>query len=267
VFEGVPGGPIRCGEGAAPPGALEGGRVIDPVAVGRALKQIVARCEITTTRALVAASDSIASFRLLTFPKGTNDADINESVTTELNLASDRMAMRHLDVSGDRDERTVFAVVWDRGYVQAIAAAVKHAGLEPAVVDLKSLCVARAIPVSSYILLDLSVDPCEAVLVDRHIPLIHHTFRVESGGDLALSIAHGLKPVLDFGKRSGAQGLGPESPILLRLDQVLPSPLSGRLDHLTGHPVEPLPQPPRIDPSVRFSTFLACIGLVMRRRA
>ncbi len=153
---------MRCGEGMAPPGALEGGRVLDPGALSQALRLLLARSDISATRALIAANDAIASFRVLTFPKGTPDPEIDASVRSQLYLGSERMAMRHLELQAGRDERTIFAMVWDRSQVDAIASAARQAGLEPVAVDLKSLCVARAIPVSSCILLDMSADPCEA---------------------------------------------------------------------------------------------------------
>lgn len=258
---------MRCGEAAAPPDSLEGGRVLDPTALGEALRHLISRTEITTTRALIAASDALASFRVISFPKRATDAEIDIAVRAQLNLNSDRMSLRHLEVLAGRNERTVFATVWDRGQVQAIAAAARQAGLEPAVVDLKSLCVARALIDDSCIFLDMSVDPCEAVLVDERVPRIWHTFRVESGGDLALMVATGLKPVLGFLRRSSGTGFGPDSPILVRSDHALPTLLSSRLDHLTGHPVNPLPQPPRVDPNVRYGPFLTCLGLIMRRSA
>jgi hypothetical protein len=267
VLEGTPGGPMRCGESAAPEGALDGGRVKDAAALGQAIRQLLARSEITSTRALIAASDGIASFRLLTFPRGTSDSEIDAAVKAQLNLSSTRMATRHLEVPGGEGDRRIFAVAWDRDQVQAVASAARQAGLEPAAVDLKSLCIARAIPVASCILLDMTADPCEAILIEDRVPRTAHSFRLESGGDLALALANGLKPALAFQRRSGAMGFGSESPVLVRSDQVLPSLLTGRLEHLIGHPVDPLPRPPRIDPDVRFVPYLTCIGLVMRRRA
>lgn len=245
---------------------MEGGRVLDSAALGKALRQLLARSEIGTTRALIAANDVIASCRVLTFPKGTPDIEIDVSVRNQLSLGSDGMAMRHIEVLTGGDERTIFATVWDRNQVNAIAAAARQAGLEPVAVDLKSLCVARAIPVSSCILLDMSNDPCEAILIDDRIPLAAHSFTVESGADLALALSNGLKPVLAFHRRSGASGFGPDSPILVRSDQVLPTLLTGRLEQLCGHPVDPLPRPPRVDADVRYGPYLTCIGLVMRRQ-
>jgi hypothetical protein len=258
---------MRSGEAAVPPGSMEDGRVLDPTALGQALRSLIARTEVTATRALIAVSDALASFRVLTFPKNTTPAEIDAAVVSQLNLGSDRMSHQHLEVLAGRDERTIFAAVWDRGHVQAIAAAVRQAGVEPAVVDLKSLCVARALAEDSCIVLDMSVDPCEVVLIHARVPRIAHAFRVESGGDLALSMANGLRPVLGFQRRSGGTGLGADSPILVRSDHPLPSLLTGRLEQLTGHKVSPVAQPPRVDPDIRYGPFLTCLGLVMRRNA
>jgi len=267
VLEGFPGGPMRSGEAAAPAGSLEDGRVRDPIALGQALRSLIARTEVTATRALVAVSDSLASFRVLTFPKGVTPAEIEAAVVRQLNLGSDRMSHQHLEVLPGRDERTVFATVWDRGHIQAIASAIRQAGVEPAVVDLKSLCVARALIQDSCIFLDMSVDPCEAVLIDERVPRIAHAFKVESGGDLALAVANGLRPVLGFQRRSGATGFGPTSPVVVRSDHPLPSILTARIEQLTGHQVNPLAEPQRIDPDIRYGPFLTCLGLVVRRSA
>jgi hypothetical protein len=260
---------MRCGEMAAPPGAVEGGRVLNEAALGQALRQLIARSEITTSRALIAASDAIASFRVFTFAATATPPEIDAEVKRQLNLGSDRMALRHLEVLSGRGERTVFAAVWDRRQVEAIASAARLGGLEPAVVDLKSLCLARAISVDSCLLLDLSADPCEVVLIDERVPRVWHHFKLESGGDIALAIGNALKPVLGTHARSAgaASGFGPQSPILVRSDQALPSLLTSRLEQLTGRPVEGLPQPLRIDADVRYGPYLTCLGLVMRRGA
>jgi hypothetical protein len=258
---------MRCGEAAAPEGAIEGGRVLNATVLGQALKQLLARSEITTTRALIAASDAIASFRVVVFAKDASDSEVDAAVRSQLPVGSARMALRQVEVRTGLDERTVYATAWDRSLVQAIAETARHAGLDPVVVDLKSLCVARAIEAKSCILLDVSSESNEVVLIDEHVPRVWHTFKVEAEGELAESLASGLKPVLSFYKRrAGNTGFGPDSPILVRSEQALPTLMSGRLERLTGHPVLPLPSPARIPPEVRYSPYLTCIGLVMRRR-
>jgi hypothetical protein len=258
---------MRCGEAAAPERSIEGGRILDPAAAGQALRQLLARSDISANRALIAASDDVASFRVLTFPLGVTDTEIDTVVRSQVPLHSDRLARRYVEVLPGRPERTIFATVWDRSQVRAITETARHAGLEPAVVDLKSLCVARAIPMPSCVFLDLSSDPFEVVLIDDHLPRVRHAFKIGENGDLPAELARGVKPVLGYYRSSASTVFGPESPILVRSDQALPSLMASRLDALTGHPVVPMPQPARIDPEVRFGPFLTCIGLAMRRRA
>lgn len=258
---------MRCGESAAPPGSLERGRVLNDAALGQALRQLIARTEITTSRAWIAASDAIASFRVFTFPPSASQQEMDAAVRSQLNLGSDRMVLRHLEVLPGRGERTVFAIVWDRREVEAISSVARLAGLEPAVVDLNSLCLARALAIDSCLLLDLSAEWCEVILIDERVPRVWHPFKLESGGDIALAIANALKPVLGLHQRSAgaASGFGPESPILVRSDQGLRSLVTSRLEKLTGRPVEGLPQPLRIDADVRYGPYLTCLGLIMRR--
>ena len=257
---------MRCGEAGAPPGSMQGSRVLDPAAVGQALRQLVARSEITTSRALIAAGDAVASYRVMSFPLSATEADIDAAVRIQLDLGSNKMAHRHFEVpAAASNERAVFAAVWDRPQVTAIAEAIRLAGLEPAVVDLKSLCVARALTRDSCLLVDLTSAPAEVLLIDQHVPRVWHAFNAAMNGDLPRSLLEALQPVLGFSRRSGGAGFGPGSPILVRADPPVASGVATRLEELTGRSVLPVEPPPRVDPAVRFVPYLTCLGLMLRR--
>lgn len=225
---------------------------------------LLARTGITINRALLAASDAIASFRVIGFGQGMSDSDIDAVIKGQLPAPSDRMAHRRKDVLTARKGRTVYAVVWDRGQVQKMAQAARLAGVEPAAVELKSLCLARAVNTSACLLLDLSSQSAEALLIQEGVPRVWHEFDIASDGDLAGELMAGLRPLLAFNKQSGG-GLPADAPIYVRSEQTLASKVASQLANAAGHPVEPVPPPPRIEPDVRFNTYLTCIGLVMRR--
>src|SRR5436309_15036943 len=92
VVEGLPGGPMRCGEAGAPPGSMQGSRVLDPAALGQALRELVARSEIMTSRAVVASGDWVASFREMSFPRSATDADVEAAASSQLRLGTRQMA-------------------------------------------------------------------------------------------------------------------------------------------------------------------------------
>src|ERR1700730_12711787 len=80
VLEGMPGGPMQAVEAPMPPGSIEGGRVVDGAAIGTVLGEMLASLRITETRAMLALSDTIASFRVMTFPKATSDPEVEASI-------------------------------------------------------------------------------------------------------------------------------------------------------------------------------------------
>ena len=111
---------MRCGSAAVPEGASVDGKVADPSAVARALKPLLARTEVTQTRALVAASDSIATFRILHLAPTSTSKDVDASIAKELPFDPQRMATRWHDLAtGQEQQRLVYAAAWDRGGGQA----------------------------------------------------------------------------------------------------------------------------------------------------
>jgi len=148
-----------------------------------------------------------------------------------------------------------------------VTEAARLAGLEATVVELKSICLARAVAEPACILVDMSSDPMEAVLIDGHVPQVWHSFRADAsfGDDLAAALAAPLRSVLKFYKRRPSTGFGSHCPILISGEQMLSSDVVAELAELIDHPVRPLPMPARVAPEIRHTTYLTCLGLLMRR--
>lgn len=258
---------MRCGSAGLAPGAMEGGKIKDPNAVGLALKQLIARTEITETRALVAVSDAVATFRVLDLPPAATEKEVGAAIARDLPLDPERMATTWLDLVTTEDRRQVYAAVWDRAMVKDVTDCIKLAGLDTTVVDLKSACVARAVAEPSCVVLDLSADPVEIILIDGQVPQVWHSFelKVSLGEDVAPALAPPLRSVLRFYRRRQDRTFGPSSPVFISAEQVLPVQVINRLADLIEQPVMALPAPARVAPHVRHSTYLTCLGLIMRR--
>jgi len=268
VVEGTVGGEMRCGSSSVPDGASVGGKVSDPAGVARALKPLLARIEVTQTRAFVAASDAVATFRILRLASTSTPRDVDAAIARELPFDPQRMATRWLDVVDPQaQQRVVYAAAWDQALVKNITEAIKLAGLEPTVVELKSASVARAVPAPACVVVDLSSSPAEIVLIDKHLPRVWHTFTVEEpiGDDAVSALAAPLRTTLRFYRRQSNGDFGPSAPVFVSSEQTLPPQLLSELSGLIGQPVLLLPAPARVPHNVRHSTYLACLGLLMRR--
>jgi hypothetical protein len=267
VLSGVMGGPMRSGSAGMHPGAVVGGRILDPAAAGTVLKQLLARNEITATRALVAASDALATFRVLRVPTAATDNEIDSAVSRELPLDPTKMATRWTDLNRRSGAREVYAASWDRAQVKNVTEAARLAGLDATVVELKSVCLARTVSEPGCVIVDISSDPMEAVVIDSHAPQVWHSFRADAslGEDLATALAAPLGFVIKFYKRRRDTDFGSHIPILISGEQMLPTDVVGRLAELLDHPVRALPMPARVAPDIRHTTYLTCLGLLMRR--
>ena len=267
VLNGVMGGPMRSGSAGTPPGAVVDGRVLDPAAVGTVLKQLLARNEILETRAFVAVSDVVASFRVLKLALATPDSEIDSAVARELSLAPTRLATRWVEVRRTLEIREVYAIAWDRALVKTVAEAARFAGLDPVVVELKSACVARVVAEPSYVLLDTSSDPMEIFLIAGGVPQVWHCFNANGfqGDDIVPALGAPLRNVLRFYKRRRDTEFAAASPVFIAGEQMLPAHVVARLSEMIEHPVLGLPIPVRIPPELRYTTYLACLGLIMRR--
>jgi hypothetical protein len=261
------GGAMRCGTGGTPDGSIENGRIVDPEGVAGALRQLIARIEIQENHALVAVSDALATFRVLKFAPATPEQGIDSAIAKEFPLDPDRMATRWAEVHSNGHQRVVYAAAWNRAEVRKVTDTVKLAGLEATVVDLKSACLARAVGELSCVVVDLTSEPAEIILIDGRLPQVWHSFRIEvgPGDDLAPILTPPLRSVLRFYQRKKDSEFGPRSPILISGEQVVPSNVLSNLSAALEHPVQALLVPSRVPQEVRHATYLACLGLIMRR--
>jgi hypothetical protein len=269
VVDGALGGPMRCGSGGTPAGSLVDGKVLDVSAVGSALRQLLARTEIEDTRALIAASDAVATFRVLKLPPAASDQTVDAAVARELPFDPERMSTRWVEVASGPNQRLVYAVSWDRSLIKNITDAARVAGLDPVAVDLKSACVARAVAAPACVVLDIASSPAEIVLIDGHVPQVWHSFQLNGavGDDIGPSLSAPLRTVLRFYERRRDTEFEPAAPIFIAGEQMLSSRATAALNHQLEHPVAALPIPARVPPDLRHTTYLTCLGLLMRRAA
>jgi hypothetical protein len=263
------GGAMQAAAGALPDGAWSHGKVVDAAAVGKAIRELLARNAMTSTRALVAVSDELATFRALAVDVGLSEEQVAAAVTKELALDPERIATRWVDVPRSDGSRLVYAAAWDRAALKDITEALKLAGLNAAAVELKSAALARTVQESSCVIIDLVADPSEIVLVDDCVPRLWHGFKLAGVGpqDLARALGAPLLSVIRFHQRNRAGHFGPAAPVLVSTEQMMPPDVITDLTTLVGQPVRMLPLPARVPAHVRHATYLACLGLIMRRAA
>lgn len=258
---------MNCASASVSDGSIAAGKVPGPASVSNTLKQLLARMGVQETRASVAISDAAATFRVLQMPADATEQQVDAAVARELPLNADRIASRWIDVALKDSARVVYAVAWDSSQLKAAVDSVKLAGIDVSVVELKSASLARAVSLSSCVLVDLTSNPVELVLIDRHVPRLWHRFDLKAAHneEVGRALAPPVRSILGFHRRSGNLESGGSFPVLISSEQELPASALAELGGLVNQPVELLAAPQRVPSNVRYSTYLACLGLIMRR--
>lgn len=258
---------MRCGSAALVNGATREGKITDAAGVGRTLKALLARTEITQTRAMVAVGDAMGTFRVLRIPPSATRKEVDAAIARELPFDPARTATRWFDLPTAPDTKLVYAVAWERALLKNVVEAVRQAGVEPTVVELKSASIARAAPTEACIVIDLCSAPADLILVDRHLARVWHSVLVPEplGKEAAATLARAARSMLRFYRRLPDAEFGELAPLFVSSDQVLPADTLAELGSLVSQPVHALPAPARVPGEVRHSTYLACLGLLMRR--
>ena len=240
---------------------------MDVEAVAAALRVLVTRSEVATSKAMIAASDSLATFRVLTLAKTARDSEVEAAIARELPLDPSRMSIRWFDVPEDRPRRRVYAVAWDRAQVRNLTNAVRAAGLEAGAVDLKSACLARAAPEPSCVIVDLTSETAQLFLIDGCVPCVWSSFKYDraAGTDPAAVLVGPVRSLLRYYNRRRDSDFSRASPVLISTEQPLPVSSVARIEEMLQHPVTHLPPPRRVPGDMRHATFLTCLGLIMRR--
>jgi hypothetical protein len=116
---------------------------------------------------------------------------------------------------------------------------------------------------------DLSSNPADIVLIDEHLPRVWHTAAAPEAdaSDTPAAVAAPLRSVLRFYRRHSGGEFSSNAPVFVSSEQVFPAQMMESISELVGQPVSALPAPPRVPANVRHSTYLACLGLLMRRKS
>jgi hypothetical protein len=83
--------------------------------------------------------------------------------------------------------------------------------------------------------------------------------------DLAPALAAQLRSILRFYGRDRRGDFAPTSPVLVSGERLPPAQVLTQLSELIAQPVQVLAVPQRVPTNVRHSTYLTCLGLIMRR--
>lgn len=143
--------------GPMPQGAIQDGEIVDPSAVGEAIRQLMDENGLDATQAVVAVGGQSTIIRLINLPVMPQD-ELDSYIAYEaeryipfaiddVNLSTQILG----DVPGDEEQMEVLLVAAQKNLVQSFISAAEEAGLDLTCVDVASFAVMRALEKTEYL--------------------------------------------------------------------------------------------------------------------
>jgi type IV pilus assembly protein PilM len=197
------------------------------------------------------------------------DEAIRRAAKKEISLPLDELYLSWQVMPGRGDEQTYFVLGVPRHFVDALANTLKIAGIEPYLMDLQPLALARTAG-RDAIVVNLEPDCFDIVFVAGGVPAVIHSISPRGEGatleDNIMRLADELtKTAAFYESRHPESPLQPSMPLLLTGDLMLVTPARGLLQSEVKYPVEPLVAPLEYPPELPAPSYSVNMGLALKK--
>jgi hypothetical protein len=254
-------------------GLVRDGLVLQPQAVGEAIASLFKSTGIPKGKVITSLGGLAFIYRFIDLPRMKSDLldeAIRRAARQEISLPLDELHLSWQLLPGRGDEQTYFILGVPRRFVDALIETLKIAGIEPYLMDLQPLALARAANRSDAIVVNMEFDCFDIIIVAGGIPAVIHTISPRSEGatleDNIKRLADELTKTEAFYRSHHPESmLSPAAPLLLTGDLTLGTSAGGLLQSEVKYAVEPLVPPVDSPPELPVPSYTTNIGLALKK--
>jgi type IV pilus assembly protein PilM len=258
---------------ALPDGAVRDGLILQPESVGEAINTLFKSTRISRERVIISLAGLSFTYRFLSLPRvkpSLLDEALLRAARKEISLPLDEIYLSWQTLPSKGDEQTFFILGVPRNLIDTALQTLKKAGVEPYLMDLRPLALARAANRSDAIVANLEPDCFDIVFIAGGIPTVIHSISPRGEGatleDNIRRLADELSKTVAFYQSSHPESqLSPSTPLLLAGDLAAETPASGLLQAEIEYPVEPLSPPVEFPSDFPVASYAASVGLALKR--
>ena len=254
------------------PGLVKDGVIVDEAEVAAKIKELLEAQEVKTRKVIAGLSGLHCLFRLITLPplpKTMLAEAVRQEAAKEMPVPLENLYLSWQVIPAPEEEMQVFLVALPRNTADAMTRTLRLAGVEPYLMDIAPLALARVANKATAIIVDVRATEFDIVIMVDGIPQPIRSLSLPSEPiswqEKLASIKEELDRTIKFYNFSY-----PEKP----LDPSLPIFVSGELtqepeayqslaDEL-GYPVSPSPSPLDCPEDLVPSQYMVNIGLALK---
>ena len=255
------------------PGLVRNGLILEPKAVAATIDTLFKSTAVPRERVITSLTGLPFTYRILTLPRmkpALLEEAIRRGIKKEISLPLEELYLSWQAVRERHDEMDFFVLGVPKNLIDAVVQTLVMAGLEPYIMDLKSLALARVANRGNAIIVDLEPDCFDIVLVANGIPAIMHTISPRGEGatlaDNIRRLTDELSKTVKFYDSSYPDNtLSPTTPLLLTGELSVEAIASTLIQAEVGYPVEPLVPLLKFPPDLPLALYASNMGLALKK--
>jgi hypothetical protein len=262
----------RWGTADLAPGMVRDGLILQPQAVGEAIASLFKSAGIKKGNVIVGVTGLSFTYRFISLPRlkpSLLEEAIIRAARKEISSPLDELYLSWQPVPGKGPEQDYFVLGVPRNLVDAAVQTLKIAGIEPYLMDLRPLALARIAGRSEAIVVSMEPDCFDIVFINKGLPVVIHTVTPRGEGatleDNVSRLSDELAKAATFYQSSQPDiQLSPATPLLLTGEmatEAVTYGLQSQVEYTIEHLIPPAEYPERLP----ITTYAANIGLALKR--
>ncbi len=250
--------------------------ISDPQALSAAVKQLMTSSGIKGTNVTASVSGLYSLSRIVMVPTPLGESVTHQAVLDAargvMPLSEDELYLSWQTIATGEGGQQVLVVSVPRDVIDAEVRALKAAGLNPRILDLKAMALIRAANREQALILNIEPTSFDMIVVVNGIPEIMRTTAWQPGDlsveDKAEHLAVTLELTVGFyNSHHPVSPLDPATPLFITGKMSGDLALMEKLQARVGYPVEPLAPPLECPAHLPVSQYAVNIGLALKGTA
>ncbi|MBN1160480.1 MAG: pilus assembly protein PilM [Dehalococcoidales bacterium] len=254
-------------------GLVQDGLILQPQGVGEAINRLFKSTGIPRNNVIISIAGLSFTYRFITLPKMKSKL-ITEAILRaakkEISLPLDELYVSWQPMPSKGEEQDYFIIGVPRNLVDAAVQSLKIAGVEPYLMDVRPLALARAANRSNAIVVNMEPDCFDIVFITQGLPSVIHTISPRGEGATLEDNIHRLadeltKTAAFYQSNHPDIHLNGNLPLLLTGEMATDTATSQMLQSEVEYEIEPLVPSVEFPDKLPLTSYTTSIGLAAKR--
>ena len=254
------------------PGVVKDGAILDEAAAVSSIKELFQTEQVKARKVITGLSGRHCLSRLITLPRLSKSL-LAEAIRREaerlLPVPLEDLYLSWQTITSGKDEVQVFLIAFPRNAADALTKTLRQAGIDPYLIDIKPLALARVVDKATAIVVDVQPTDLDIVVIVDRIPQLIRTVSLpgdaQSQHKKMAVVIEELDRTIKFYNSSHEQNpLDPDMPVFVSGELVKESEdgatLAGKLKAFAI----PLSSPLKYHRAIPPSRYMVNVGLVLK---